>query len=367
MRSKQRKNFKATAREVRLRQMYRLRKLGKRTIGFMLFFNILIMSMVFFSVSGALFISEQINALLDRTVGFTTPWFQVLFSLVIGFALTFIIGWVIFTPIKRLQAAMDAVADGDFDASVPNRSHIREIESINQSFDVMAKELRATEILQSDFVSNVSHEFKTPLNAIEGYATLLEDPTLTEEERTEYLEKIRFNSQRMSTLVGNILLISKVDTQAIEGQKALYRLDEQVRQALLLHESRWTEKEIEFEVHLEEIEYYGNEGLMLHVWSNLLGNAVKFAPTCGWVAMTLTRSAKEILFTIEDNGPGIAEDALKHIYDKFYQSDASHREEGNGLGLALVKKILDTAGGSIEAENRAEGGCRFAVRLPMIG
>ena len=366
MRKKERVTYQKTARELKLYRLQSLRKLGKRTIGFTLFFTIAIVSMVLFSVSVALFISEQINALLDRTVGFTTPWFQVLFSFAISFGLTFFIAWVIFHPIKKLQAAMDAVAGGDFSVSVPNRSHIREIESINQSFDIMVKELRATEILQSDFVSNVSHEFKTPLNAIEGYATLLEDPTLTEEERKECLEKIRFNTQRMSTLVGNILLLSKVDSHVIDGQKVFYRLDEQIRQAILLHEARWSVKDLAFDVCLDEIEYYGNEGLLLHVWSNLLGNAVKFTQPGGEIAILLKTEGDEIVFVIEDTGPGISEDALKHIYDKFYQSDASHKEEGNGLGLALVKRILDTVGGTVAAENRTEGGCRFTVRLPRI-
>lgn len=343
-----------------------LKKLGKRTIGFTLFFNVVIMSMILVSVSVALFISEQINALLDRTVGFTTPWFQVLFSVAISCGLTIFIGWVIFLPIRHLQEAMDAVSEGDFSASVPNRSHIREIESINRSFEVMVKELKATEILQSDFVSNVSHEFKTPLNAIEGYATLLQDESLSDAERADYLEKIRLNTQRMSSLVGTILLISKVDTHAIEGQKRSYRLDEQIRQTIVLTESKWSEKEIDFDVLLSEINYYGNEGLMHHIWSNLLGNAIKFSPQGGMIRMRLSETDNGTVFVIEDEGPGISEESLKHIYDKFYQSDTSHKEEGNGLGLALVRKILDTVEGEILAENVETGGCRFTVTLPRM-
>lgn len=347
-----------------LRQLRIRKKIGKRTISFRVFFIILTMTTVFVSVSVALFISELINAYLDRTVGFTTPWFQAGFSFLISSCLLFFLGWVILVPIRHLQNAMDAVAEGDFNVSVPNRTLIREIESINRSFDVMVRELKATEILQSDFVSNVSHEFKTPLNAIEGYATLLQDETLTEEERAEYLEKIRFNTQRMSALVGNILLISKVDTHAIDGQKTLYALDEQIRQTIVFLEPKWSEKEIEFDVDFEECRFYGNEGLMMHVFSNLIGNAIKFSPTGGLIRMSLAETDEGTVFTVEDQGEGIQEEALKHIYDKFYQSDTSHKEEGNGLGLALVKKILDTAGGQIRAENRTEGGCRFIVTIP---
>lgn len=350
--------------EKKIRRLRMRKKIKRHTVGFMVFFILVIMSMLLISVSLALYVSEQINALLDVAVGFTTPWFQVVFSLVIGFALSFFIGWVIFTPIRRLQEAMDAVSEGDFNVSVPNRTHIREIESINHSFDVMVRELQATEMLQSDFVSNVSHEFKTPLNAIEGYATLLQDESLSESERAAYLEKILLNTQRMSALVGNILLLSKLDTNAIEGQKRLYRLDEQIRQAIVFLEPKWSEKGIEFDVELDEISYYGNEGLLFHVWSNLIGNAVKFVPTGGYVRMMLRRIGSQLVYTVEDNGPGIAEESMKHIYEKFYQSDTSHKEEGNGLGLALVKKILDTADGKISAENLSGGGCRFTVALP---
>ena len=356
--------MRAGKQERRQRQLRMLKKIGRRTIGFTWYFTAISMALIFVSVSVALFISELLNKYLDRTVGFTTPWFQVLFSLVIAFGLTVLIGWLIVRPIRRLQEAMDAVAEGDFSVSVPNGSRIREIESINRSFDVMVKELKATEILQSDFVSNVSHEFKTPLNAIEGYAMLLEDETITSEERAQYLERIRLSTQRMSTLVGNILLLSKLDTQAIDGQKKRYRLDEQLRQAIVALEPKWSEKGTEFDVSLDEVHYYGNEGILLHVWINLFENAIKFSPPLGLVRISLTCADGEIVCVIEDSGPGIDEKAKKHIYDKFYQSDTSHKEEGNGLGLALVKKVLDLAGGRISAENRAEGGCRFTVSLP---
>lgn len=356
--------MRAEKRERKRRELRMLKKIGRRTIGFTWYFTVLSMLLIFISVSIALFISELVNSELNRTVGFTTPWFQVLFSLLIAFGLTVLIGWFLVRPIRRLQEAMDAVAEGDFSASVPNRTNIREIESINHSFDVMVKELKATEILQSDFVSNVSHEFKTPLNAIEGYAMLLQDESLTVEERSAYIEKIRVNTQRMSTLVGNILLLSRLDTQAIEGQKRRYRLDEQVRQSIVFLEPRWSEKEIEFDVSMDELYYFGNESLTLHVLNNLVENAIKFSPRGGVIGITLKEMDGRLVLVIEDGGEGIDDAAKKHIYDKFYQSDTSHKEEGNGLGLALVKKILDLADGSISAENRTEGGARFTVTLP---
>ena len=154
-----------------------------------------------------------------------------------------------------------------------------------------------------------------------------------------------------------------MDHQAIQTGQTTYRLDEQIRQAILMSESEWVEKEVEFDVELESVEYTGSEALMTHVWSNLIGNAIKFGPRGGLIRMSLTQEAGEICYVIEDNGPGINETVRKHMFDKFYQGDSSHKEEGNGLGLALVKQILEACGGTITAENRQSGGCRFVVTL----
>ena len=243
-------------------------------------------------------------------------------------------------------------------------SFITEVGESYQSFNVMTKELRATEVLQMDFVSNVSHEFKTPINAIEGYTMLLQGEELSQEQEG-YVEKILFNTKRLSGLVGNILLLSKLENQNIPMKKTKYRLDEQIRQAFLSLESKWTEKEIGFQVELEEVKYTGNEGLLMHIWMNLLDNAIKFSPAKGTITMFLKQEKNSVKFIVEDEGPGIEEDVKTRIFDKFYQVDGSHKAEGNGLGLALVKRIVDSAGGTIKAENREYGGCRFVVELPI--
>ena len=243
-------------------------------------------------------------------------------------------------------------------------SDVKYIGESYQSFNVMTKELRATEVLQMDFVSNVSHEFKTPINAIEGYTMLLQGEELSQEQE-EYVEKILFNTQRLSGLVGNILLLSKLENQNIPMKKTEYRLDEQIRQAFLSLETKWTEKEIGFQVELEEVKYTGNEGLFMHIWMNLLDNAIKFSPAKGTIMMFLKQEKDSVMFILEDEGPGIEDDVKTRIFDKFYQADGSHKAEGNGLGLALVKRIVDSAGGTIKAENREYGGCRFVVELPI--
>jgi signal transduction histidine kinase len=227
----------------------------------------------------------------------------------------------------------------------------------------MTRELAATEILKTDFVSNVSHEIKTPITAIEGYAMLLQGSENLSAEESEYVEKILNNSQRLSELVGNVLLLSRIDNQAIEPASEKYRLDEQIRQSILMLESKWTEKNIELDVELESIEYEGNRGLMLHVWNNLIGNAIKFTPNDSTVRIRLIKNDGNIVFTVDDEGNGISDSAKNHIFDKFYQADSSHKQEGNGLGLSLVKRILDTVGADVNVENLEQKGCRFTVTL----
>ena len=285
------------------------------------------------------------------------------FSVILSCVLGVLLSLLIFGPITRLSRAMRQVGQGNFSVHLEPPNHIREIRDIYDDFNRMTRELGATEIIQTDFVSNVSHEFKTPINAIEGYATLLQDGSQSPEQAM-YVDKILLNTHRLSDLVGNILLLSKVDNQAIDPQLTCYRLDEQVRQAIVLLESKWSAKEIDFDVDLESLEFTGNESMMLHVWVNLIDNAIKYNPYGGMIRLRLNRDGEDLVFTIDDTGPGIPEAQQPHIFDKFYQIDSSHTTEGNGLGLALTKRVLDTCGGTITVANLPEAGSRFTVTLP---
>ena len=288
----------------------------------------------------------------------------IIICIFLGVFLTVCITKIFFDPIAKLRRAMGEVAGGDFKVFAETNSHIADIQSIYDDFNAMVRELDATETLQTDFISSVSHEFKTPIGAIEGYAMLLQDKAQSEEERAECVDKILYNTERLSNLVGNILLLSKVTNQSISMKREAYRLDEQVRQAVVELERKWTERETELDVDLEEIEYVGHEGLMLHVFSNLIDNAVKFAPVGGIVRMRLKTKDGAAVFTIDDNGPGINEGDADKIFGKFYQGDTSHKTEGNGLGLALVRRIVAMHGGTVSVENLTVG-CRFTVTLPM--
>lgn len=309
--------------------------------------------------------------LIDHVAHILNPNWQVpllieliLTSLIIGGVATSFTSKIFFNPIKRLRAAMKEVADGQFSTRLDiDKSSPGEIQELYAGFNLMTHELEATEVLQTDFVSNVSHEFKTPINAIEGYTTLLQGGDNLDEDQKKYVEKILFNTDRLSTLVSNILLLSKIENQSIQTRRKPYRLDEQIRESILSLEAVWEPKEIELDVELDDIEYNGNEAMMRHVWNNILSNAVKFSPYGGTVKIRLQNKKNRYIFTIEDYGPGLSEEAQKHLFDKFYQGDTSHKQEGNGLGLALVKRILAIEGGKITAENIPAGGCRFTVTL----
>ena len=281
----------------------------------------------------------------------------------VGFATTIFLIAFFSSPISTLGKALSKVADGDFSVRLNEKKGFAEIRRINTNFNMMVEDLSATEILQTDFVSNVSHEFKTPINAIEGYATLLCGSEGTTPEQQEYIEKILFNTARLSALVGNILLLSKVDNQSIPEKKVSYRLDEQIRQALLSHENAWVEKDCELDVELDEVTYFGNEAILFHVWTNLIGNAIKFGPRGGKIAITLSENEKGVIFTVSDQGEGVSEENRKHIFDRFYQTDSSHKSEGNGLGLALVKQILKLEGGEVSVGDAEIGGAKFTVTL----
>ena len=288
-----------------------------------------------------------------------------IFSLVIALIATHFLSKMFFDPIKELREGMQKIADGNFDTRLETKSTSDEIQEVFAGFNMMAQELGSTEILQTDFISNVSHEFKTPINAIEGYTMLLQSTENIDETENEYIEKILFNTRRLSSLVSNILLLSKLENQSIQTHREKYALDEQIREDILALESLWEPKDIEFDVDLDAVRFYGNKNVLHHVWSNLLSNAIKFSPNGGTIKMRLYKENEKIVFLIEDNGPGLSEEAKKHLFDKFYQADTSHKEEGNGLGLALVKKILSLCDGEISAENMKDGGCRFTVTLPI--
>jgi signal transduction histidine kinase len=240
-------------------------------------------------------------------------------------------------------------------------------------FNIMAEELESIETLKSDFIANVSHEIKTPLSVIQGYAAALQNDTLPVDERREYAKTIMEASQKLSTLVSNILKLNKLENQEILPESQVYDLSEQLRRCALAFEEIWERKNIIFTADLDEITVPYIEDMMEIVWNNLLSNAIKFTGPGGRISLTLKvrddfaqgMYAKSMYakVTVQDSGCGMDEETQKHIFDKFYQGDTSHSQEGNGLGLALVKKVIEIQGGSITVESKINQGSAFTVSL----
>lgn len=267
-------------------------------------------------------------------------------------------------PIVALSKATHEIAKGDFDIQVKETKRKDEIGDLERSFNLMAKELKSSEFMRKDFISNVSHEFKTPLSIIKGYGALLADDGLPPQERRQYARMIEHESDRLIALTGNILRLSKLDNQAIQTNNAPFSLDEQIRQAALAMQPAWSARSIEWDIDLQPCDFVGDEELLSHVWLNLLDNAVKFSPEGGVVSVTMRREEGGVYVDVADQGDGMDEDTMARIFDQFYQGDTSLAKEGSGLGLSIVKRIVDIYHGSIEVRSKPGQGTRFGVRLP---
>lgn len=281
-------------------------------------------------------------------------------AIIIGIILFLFAGKMIVKPIKRLTDATEKVVTGDFDIKLTsNRKD--EIGTLISSFNMMANELKSIEILRNDFISDVSHEFKTPLTSIEGYTKLLKE--CDEEERDEYIDIITEETSRLSKLATNILTLNKIESDSITIFKEEFSLDEQIRRAILLLENQWSEKEIQLEIDLENIKYKGNSDLMYQVWINLIDNAIKFSPKGEILKIELNKDEKEIKFSIQDFGDGVDKENETRIFEKFYKSDKSRNTTGNGLGLSIVKRIIDIHNGRIYLDLKIEKGTKVIVEL----
>lgn len=285
--------------------------------------------------------------------------------IILGTVITAFISRTILQPIRDLNKATTEVARGNFSVRVREPLDA-EYGTLTRNFNRMAEELSGIETLRGDFISNVSHEFKTPLASIQGFAKLLQDDSLSDSDRCEYTQIIIDETTRLSKLASNILNLSKLENQTTIANKTRFSLDEQIRKIILMLEPEWSKKNINLDIALDDIYYFGNEELMGQIWQNIINNAIKFTPDNGVIKVQLYRTESNITVRISDNGIGISHEAKEKIFEKFYQGDHSRKTEGNGLGLALVKRIIDLCGGRIYVENLYEGGVCFVVELPFI-
>jgi len=269
-------------------------------------------------------------------------------------------------PIRDMMEATDRVARGDFSVRTTVKgSVVFELDALAVSFNKMVQELKGIETLRSDFVRNVSHEFKTPIVSISGFAKLLKQGNLSEEEKQDYLDRIIQESERLVELSTSILNLSKVENTEILSEKTIYRLDEQIRLAILMLEPKWSAKSLQLDIALEDVAILGNKNLLQQVWINLLDNAIKFTDSGGKLRIALRQRGQEAIFRLEDNGCGMSEETMRRMFDKFYQGDPSRSMTGNGLGLTIVKRIIDLCQGTIEAESELGQGSVFTIKLPL--
>lgn len=281
-------------------------------------------------------------------------------SLFISLALWF----KILIPLSAIQQAARQVAAGDFSVFLSKTPALREIQELNDNFNRMVQELNSIESLRNDFVTTISHEFKTPLAAIEGYATLLQAPGLSESDRKEYARIIIDSTRQLTTMAGNILLLSRLEQQEIVTNQSSFRLDEQIRQTILLLEPLWEKKELELDIELEPVQYFGNAEMMFQVWTNLIQNAIKFTPDQGLLSIGLQISEAAVTVYVKDSGIGMDETTRKRIFEKFYSGSQDQNQKGNGLGLSIAKRIVDLSRGSIQVESFPGKGSCFTVTLP---
>ena len=268
---------------------------------------------------------------------------------------------------KKISSAAQEIVKGDFDVRIPEISTFSADDNYNiiiDCFNTMATELRGVETLRTDFIANVSHEMKTPLAVMQNYGTLLQSPDLSEEKRMDYAKGVTDASRRLAEMMTNILKLSRLENQQIFPETAKFDLGEQLCECLLQFENVWEAKNIEIDTDIaEDIKVEADTELLSLVWNNLFSNAFKFTEEGGTVSVSLTATEHHAIVKVKDTGCGMTAEVGAHIFEKFYQGDTSHATEGNGLGLALVKRVIDIMHGEIGVESVVGKGSVFTVKI----
>ncbi len=289
-------------------------------------------------------------------------------SLVIGGIISALASRYPLKPVNKIVSQMNRLASGDFKARLEMGKYASKhstIKEITTSFNKMAEELENTEMLRQDFINNFSHEFKTPIVSIAGFAKLLKRGNLTEEQKAEYIAIIEEESIRLSEMATNVLNMTKIENQAILTEITEFNLSEQIRNSVLLLEGKWAKKNIEFSMDFGEYYIQGNEDMVKHIWLNLIDNAIKFSEDYSTVELKISDKGDSFSVSVANTGITIPNEIQGRIFNKFYQGDESHSSEGNGIGLALVKSITKLHKGDITVQSE-NNRTVFTVSLPKI-
>lgn len=286
-----------------------------------------------------------------------------IYSIVIGVALILVMVSHIIRPLRRITEATKQVAKGNLKVKV-NVDRDDEIGELASNFNIMVKELNSMEYLRKDFISNISHELKTPISSIQGFTKLLADENLSKEEKDEYINIILEETDRLSNLSSNMLKLSKLEKQEIVTNKAEYRLDNQIRKAIIMLDEEINKKNIKISLTSEEISIYEDEDLIMEIWINLINNAIKYCNENGEIKVKITDDQDKVKVSVQDNGIGIPKDKQDRIFEKFYQVENSRTKEGSGLGLPIVKRIVDLIKGELEVESKENKGTKITVIIP---
>lgn len=283
-------------------------------------------------------------------------------SIIVGTIISVFLGKIPMRPVYKLIYALNSLAAGNYDTrlsmNVPKVG-----KDLEESFNILAEELQNTEMLRSDFVNNFSHEFKTPLVSIKGFARLLQKGSLPEEKKKEYIDIISAESSRLADMATKVLDLTKLENQNILTDVSEYNVSEQLRESILLLERKWLEKELEISADFEEYQIHGNQEMLKQVWINLIDNAIKFSPSGGAIGVSVTRNADCIMVMVSNGGAPIKEEEKERIFQKFYQGDTSHTSQGNGIGLAIVRRIVELHDGEVWVDSTEEQ-TTFTVKLP---
>lgn len=332
-----------------------------------IFFNILLMSAIITAI--IFYVLSIFHILIEPgrpgSIGLIIA--MLLTSIIIGTSFGYFLSKRYLKPIKQLSDATKKIASGDFSVSIDEieyQDDETEICMLIKNFNIMALKLSKIETLRSDFIANVSHEFKTPLSTIQGYVTLLEDDKLTKEEKAKYIKIIYDATSKLTNLTSNILKISKIENQSLEIVKEPFNVSEQLREVIILLQASWEKKNIEFVLNLEDTIIYSDAELLQQVWMNILNNAIKFSNENSKINVLVKNIEKAVLIEITDYGCGMDNETVEHMFEKFYQGDKSHSKEGNGLGLALCKNIIELCKGKIYATSSLNIGTTVTVEIP---